>query len=86
MGSSERLDSPLRESNHPAAYFPEEEKGWHGHIEWEKYPEKQAQAEKILAQYSFPGMRYTIKIYCTTALTESLHPATRVSSGTIAQH
>lgn len=86
MGSSERLDIPLRESNHPAAYFPEEEKGWHGYIEWENYPEKQAQAEKILAQHSFPGVRYTIKIHCTAALIGSLHPATGVSNGTIAQH
>ncbi|SLM33845.1 oxidoreductase molybdopterin binding domain-containing protein [Lasallia pustulata] len=55
MGSNERLDIPLRESNHPQAYFPEEEKGWHGYIEWEKYPEKQAKAAEILAQYSFLG-------------------------------
>lgn len=86
MGSNERLDIPLRESNQPAAYFPEEERGWHGYIEWEKYTEKQAKAEKILAQYSLPGVRYNIKIHCTAALTESLHPATGVSNGTIAQH
>jgi sulfite oxidase len=34
--------------------FAEERKGWKGYIEWEKYPEKKAQAEKILAQYDFP--------------------------------
>lgn len=48
-----RFDIPLRESNHPEAHFPEEHKGWHGYIDWEKYPEKKAEAAKILAQYIF---------------------------------
>ena len=52
-----RYGIPLRESNHPDAYFPEEHKGWHGYIEWEKYPEKKAEAAKILAQYTFAGVR-----------------------------
>ncbi|MCJ1298000.1 hypothetical protein MMC08_000789 [Hypocenomyce scalaris] len=55
MGSIEKLDIPLKGSAHPHAYFAEEEKGWHGYIEWEKYPEKQAKAAEILAQYSFAG-------------------------------
>ena len=48
-----KLDIPLREPNHPEAYFSEEAEGWHGYIEWEKYPEKKAQAAKILSQYAF---------------------------------
>ena len=48
-----KLDIPLREPNHPEASFQEEAEGWHGYIEWEKYPEKKAQAAKILSQYSF---------------------------------
>ncbi|KAI9815314.1 MAG: hypothetical protein M1827_002794 [Pycnora praestabilis] len=38
----------------PNAFFEEERKGWHGYIEWEKYPEKKAEAAKILAAYDFP--------------------------------
>jgi hypothetical protein len=37
-----------------APFFAEERKGWKGYVEWERYPEKKAQAEKILAQYDFP--------------------------------
>ncbi|KAI4799716.1 molybdopterin binding oxidoreductase [Aureobasidium sp. EXF-8845] len=37
-----------------APYYAEEREGWKGYIEWEKYPEKKAEAEKILAQYEFP--------------------------------
>ena len=51
-----RYDIPLRESSHPDAYFPEEQKGWHGYIEWEKYPDKKAEAAEILAQYTFAGV------------------------------
>ena len=54
---SAKLDIPLREPNHPEAHFQEEADGWHGYIEWEKYPEKKAQAAKILAQYSFADVR-----------------------------
>jgi sulfite oxidase len=37
-----------------APYFAEERSGWKGYVEWEKYPEKKAEAEKVLAQYKFP--------------------------------
>ena len=51
-----RFDIPLRQPNHPDAYFPEEEKGWHGYVEWEKYPEKQKRAKEILSQYKFASV------------------------------
>ena len=51
-----RFEIPLRESCHPEASFPEEQEGWHGYIEWEKYPEKQAQAAEILSRYTFAGV------------------------------
>ncbi|KAI9730074.1 MAG: hypothetical protein M1834_006066 [Cirrosporium novae-zelandiae] len=35
-------------------FFAEELDGWHGYVEWEKYPEKRKQAEKILKQNKFP--------------------------------
>ncbi|KAL8829865.1 MAG: hypothetical protein Q9170_005988 [Blastenia crenularia] len=50
---SAKLAIPLREPNHPEAYFEEEAEGWHGYVEWEKYPEKKAQAAAILSQYAF---------------------------------
>ena len=53
MTSNARFDIPLHESNHPESFFPEEVKGWHGYIEWEKYPEKRAKAEEILSKYTF---------------------------------
>ncbi|KAF2193927.1 molybdopterin binding oxidoreductase [Zopfia rhizophila CBS 207.26] len=34
--------------------FPEELPGWHGYVEWEKYPEKKKAAARILAKYEFP--------------------------------
>ena len=33
--------------------FQEELPGWHGYIEWEKYPEKKALAKEILKRYQF---------------------------------
>jgi len=35
--------------------FDEERPGWHGYIEWEDYPEKKAQAKRILKKFRFPG-------------------------------
>lgn len=35
--------------------FSEERAGWKGYVEWEKYPEKKAEGEKLLAKYKFPG-------------------------------
>lgn len=51
-----RFEIPLREICHPEAAFPEEQEGWHGYIEWEKYPEKQAKAAEILSRYTFAGV------------------------------
>jgi sulfite oxidase len=34
--------------------FAEERPGWKDYIEWEKYPEKRAKAEAILASHKFP--------------------------------
>lgn len=38
----------------PDVIFAEETPGWKGYIEWEKYPEKKAQAAAILKRYNFP--------------------------------
>jgi sulfite oxidase len=38
----------------PNIAFAEEYPGWHGYIEWERYPEKKAQAAALLARYTFP--------------------------------
>ena len=44
------------------AIFQEEEEGWHGYIEWEKYPDKKARAAKILSAFDFDQVRK-----CSTA-------------------
>ena len=53
-----RLSIPLREPSHPDAFFAEELEGWHGYVEWEKYPDRQAKAEEILSRYSFAQVSY----------------------------
>ena len=57
MVCNEIPDVPLRDKRNPRAFFAEEREGWHGYIEWERYPEKQKKAAEILAQYSFAGVR-----------------------------
>ena len=37
-------------------FFKEERQGWSGYIEWERYPEKKKEAERILAKYHFPDV------------------------------
>jgi len=56
MRDSARYKIPLRQSNHPESFFPEEVKGWHGYVEWEKYPGRQAKARETLSQYKFAGV------------------------------
>lgn len=48
-----KLSIPLKEQNHPRAYFQEEREGWHGYIEWERYPEKRKVAADVLSKYAF---------------------------------
>lgn len=36
--------------------FPEEQVGWHGYIEWERYPDKAKRAAEILAKHQFAGV------------------------------
>ena len=57
MVSNEIPDVPLRDERAPKPHFVEEREGWHGYIEWEKYPEKQKKAAGILAQYKFAPVR-----------------------------
>ena len=37
-------------------YFAEEKKGWHGYVEWEKYPDKAKRAAEILSEHKFAGV------------------------------
>ena len=57
MVSNEIPDVPLRDERAPKPHFVEELEGWHGYIEWEKYPEKQKKAAELLAQYKFAPVR-----------------------------
>lgn len=49
-----RPELPIRKSHH--VYFAEEQKGWHGYVEWEKYPEKAKRAAEILAKHNFASV------------------------------
>ena len=53
-GLSNNPDSPKQQSDD--VHFPEEEVGWHGYIEWEKYPDKAKRAAEILAKHQFAGV------------------------------
>lgn len=57
---STTTSSPEPQSNGPAPYFKEEREGWHGYIEWEKYPDKKREAAKILAEHQFDKVCYLI--------------------------
>jgi hypothetical protein len=45
---------------HPDALgFEEELPGWHGYVEWEKYPEKKKRAKELMKQFNFPSVGST---------------------------
>ena len=48
---SKRSELPIRKSDQ--VYFAEEQKGWHGYVEWEKYPDKAKRAAEILSKHKF---------------------------------
>jgi len=33
-------------------------KGWHGYVEWEKYPERKAAVKAFLKEFDFPGVSF----------------------------
>ena len=43
-----------KDEEDPNTIFAEEYPGWHGYVEWQKYPRKRAKAEAILARNVFP--------------------------------
>lgn len=45
-----------------SSYYPEEESGWHGYIEWEKYPERKKEVAEILSKYKFDGVRFYLSV------------------------
>ncbi|GIZ37728.1 hypothetical protein CKM354_000116400 [Cercospora kikuchii] len=46
-------DFPFYKTETP--HFAEEREGWKGYVEWEKYPEKRKECERVMAQYKFPS-------------------------------
>ena len=54
QGLSKNPNPPKQQPEH--VYFPEEQSGWHGYIEWEKYPDKAKRAAEILAKHQFAGV------------------------------
>ncbi len=51
---SKRSEFPIRKSDQ--VYFAEEQKGCHGYVEWEKYPDKAKRAAEILSKHKFAGV------------------------------
>lgn len=80
-----KLDVPLRERNHPEAYFTEEREGWHGYIEWERYPEKKAAAAEILSQYAFDDVGLDISVV-GSRINIDFRPAPRIPIEAFARH
>jgi hypothetical protein len=44
---------------HPDALGFEELFGWHGYVEWEKYPEKKKRAKELMKKFNFPSVGST---------------------------
>lgn len=38
----------------------EELPGWHGYLEWEKYPERKKLVQEYMKQFEFPGVRHPV--------------------------
>lgn len=51
-----------QEEKEEAVFFKEERKGWHGYVEWEKYPERKEEGAKILAKHKFPDVCFCEQI------------------------
>lgn len=80
-----KLDIPLRERNHPEAYFAEEREGWHGYIEWERYPEKKTATANILSQYAFDDVGLDNSVFRSRIYID-FRPAPRISIEAFARH
>ena len=53
-GLSKRPELPKHQPDN--VLFPEEQVGWHGYVEWEKYPDKAKRAAEILANHQFASV------------------------------
>jgi hypothetical protein len=81
-----KLDIPLPERNHPEAYFAEEREGWHGYVEWERYPEKKAAAANILSQYALSDVGLFDQSFVSRHVDIFFRPAPRVPIEAFARH
>ena len=59
-------------------YFVEAEEGWHGYIEWEKYPERKKKAAEMLSQHKFAGVSGLLSI--STRIDNRVDPCVQRSS------
>lgn len=46
----------------------EEIPGWHGYVEWEKYPERKKDVQKYMKKFDFPkvGLYHVLGLFCCT--------------------
>lgn len=73
--------------NYDAAepYFAEEAKGWHGYVEWAKYPEKAKKAAEILSTHDFAGVRSLLRTWRSDQPDHSGVTGARISIRTLAE-
>lgn len=38
----------------------EERDGWHGYVEWEKYPERKKRVKEYMKNFDFPGVSFRL--------------------------
>lgn len=68
-GSDESVGEPEPEILHPSLTLRTKEKpnpealslreelpGWHGYVEWEKYPERKKEVKEYMKKFDFPGV------------------------------
>lgn len=67
-------------------YFAEERKGWHGYVEWEKYPDKARRAAEILSKHKFAGVSPLNIDTASSFISESSIAGTRVPIEALARH
>ena len=51
-----------KETPDPEALGLEEEfPGWHGYVEWEKYPERKKEVKEYMKKFNFPGVSFFLR-------------------------
>ena len=67
-------------------YFAEEQQGWHGYVEWEKYPDKAKRAAEILSKHAFASVSPLNIVTASPWLSKPSVAGTRVPIEALARH